>query len=124
MRAITTIEIRIRTLAQLVDALDPAPLPERTLNRNAESYIIASAGKHTATESLRLLVHLPESQRAQAADPIHEHFRRTHAQGEGTGGVIRRHRRPTDATQGPDPVIDDLVACIRDACIPERKGMW
>ena len=80
-----TIEIRIRSLAQLFDALDPAPLHERALNRSVESYILARAGKHRPTESWRLLVHLPESLRAQAADAtdaIHEHFRRTHAQGE------------------------------------------
>lgn len=80
-----TIEIRIRRLAQLFNALDPAPLQERALDRDAESYILACAGKHRPTEPLRLLVHLPESLRAHAADAsdaIHEHFRRTHAQGE------------------------------------------
>jgi hypothetical protein len=81
----TTIEIRIRSLAQLFDALDPAPLQERALNRNAESYVLGSAAKSRPTEPLRLLVHLPESLRAHAADAadaIHEHFRRAHAQGE------------------------------------------
>jgi len=80
-----TIAIRIRSLAQLFDALDPAPLQERALERNAESYILACAGKHRPTEPLRLLVHLPESLRALAADAtdaVHEHFRRAHAQGE------------------------------------------
>lgn len=80
-----TIEIRIRSLTQLLDVLDPAPLRERALDRNAEGYILACAGKHRATEPLRLLVHLPQSLRAhmaEAADAIHEHFRRTHAQGE------------------------------------------
>lgn len=82
-----TIAIRIRSLAQLFDALDPAPLQERALERNAESYILACAGKHRPTEPLRLLVHLPESLRALAADAtdaVHEHFRRAHAQGERT----------------------------------------
>lgn len=80
-----TIEIRIRSLAQLFDALDPAPLQERALDRNVESFILASAGTHRPKEPLRLLVHLPESLRAHAADAtdaIHEHFRRAHAQGE------------------------------------------
>jgi hypothetical protein len=82
-----TIEIRIRTLAQLFDALDPAPLQERALERNAVSYILACAGRHRPTEALRLLVHLPESLGALAADAtdaVHEHFRRAHAQGERT----------------------------------------
>ena len=80
-----TIAIRIRSLAQLFESLDPAPLQERALDRNAESYILACAGKHRPTEPLRLLVHLPESLRAlaaAAADAVHEHFRRAHAQGE------------------------------------------
>lgn len=80
-----TIEIRIRSFTQLLEVLDPAPMRERALDRNAEGYILACAGKHRATEPLRLLVHLPESLRAHAAevtDAIHEHFRRTHVQGE------------------------------------------
>jgi len=80
-----TIEIRIRSLAQLVETLDPAPLRERALGRSVESYILASAGRHRRTEALRLRVHFPESLRAhaaEAAEAIHEHFRRTHAQGE------------------------------------------
>ena len=79
------IEIRIRSLAQLFDELDPAPLQKRALDRNAESYILGCAAKHQPTELGRLLVHLPESLRAHAADAadgIHEHFRRTHLQGE------------------------------------------
>ena len=80
-----TIEIRIGSLAQLFDALDPAPLPARALDRTAASYILTSAGTRRTTEPLRLLVHLSESLRAHAADAtdaIHEHFRLAHAQGE------------------------------------------
>ena len=82
----TTVEIRIHSLPQLFDALDPAPLRARALDGNAERYIVARAGTHLPTESLRLLVHLPESSRvhaADAADAIRDHFRRAHAQGEG-----------------------------------------
>ena len=46
-----TIEIRIRSLAQLFDSLDPAPFQERALDRNAESYILACAGRHRALRS-------------------------------------------------------------------------
>lgn len=80
-----TIEIRIGSLAQLFDTLDPAPLRERALDRKVERYILARAGTHRPTVPLRLLVHLPESLRAcacDATDAIHEHFRRAHAQGE------------------------------------------
>lgn len=80
-----TIDIRIRSLSQLLNGLDPAPLPKRTLEPGAESYILGCAGKHRLTESLRLLLHLPESLRSHApalAVAIPEHFRRAHAQGE------------------------------------------
>lgn len=80
-----TIEIRIRRPAQLFDALDLAPLRERALDRKAERYILSRAGTCRPTDALRLLVHLPESLRAHAADmtdAIHEHFRLAHAQGE------------------------------------------
>ena len=79
------IEIRIRNVQQLYDALDPAPLRERALDRGVESYILARAGKYRPTDQMRLLVHFPEWLRASAgdaSDAIHEHFRRGHAQGE------------------------------------------
>lgn len=81
----TTIEIRIRSLAQLFDPLDPAPLQVRALERNAERYILSCAGKHRPTDPVRLLVHLSESLRPHASDAIdavREHFRRAHAHGE------------------------------------------
>ena len=80
-----TIQIRIRSLAQLFDVLDPAPLQVRALDRNAERYLLACAEKHRSTDPWRLLVHFPESLRAHAADAtdaIHEHFRQAHVRGE------------------------------------------
>ena len=80
-----TIEIALRSLAQLFDALDPAPLGGRALDPAVERYIRARAGNGRSAEPSRLRVHLPESQRPnapEAGDAIHEHFRRTHALGE------------------------------------------
>ena len=80
-----TIGLRIRSLAQLFDVLDPAPLRERALEPNAETYILACAGTYRPTAPLRMLLHLPESLRVHATDAtnaVHGHFRRTHAQGE------------------------------------------
>lgn len=85
-----TIEIRIRSLAQLFESLDPSPFRKRALNHDAESHIRARVQSHPLHEPLRLLVYLPESRRAHVADVtegIHEHFRVAHAQGE------RRFRR-------------------------------
>jgi len=80
-----TIEIRIRSLAQLFETLDATPLQGRALDRSAESYILGRAGTYRSSEPLRLLVRAPESMRAHVAaatDAIHEHFRRAHTQGE------------------------------------------
>jgi len=82
---VATIKIRIRNVQQLYDALDPAPLRERALDRGVESYILAHAGKYRSADEIRLAVHFPESLRARAddaSDAIHEHFRRGHTQGE------------------------------------------
>ena len=84
------VKLRIRSLASLFDALDPAPLHQRALNRDVGRYILGSAGTDRSTEPLRLLIHLSESLRADAADAsdaIHEHFRRALVRGE------RRFRR-------------------------------
>ncbi len=47
-----TVEIRIRSLAQLFEPLDPSPFPKRALGRSAESYILACARKHPLDEPL------------------------------------------------------------------------
>lgn len=97
-----TIGLRVRSLTQLFDVLDPAPLQERALERNAETYIVASAGTYRPTEPMRLLVHLPESLRVhtiETTNAVHEHFRRTHAQGE--RNFRRRIRIGASYSQSP-----------------------
>ena len=87
------VALRIRSLASLFDALDLAPLHQRALNRDAERYILGSAGSDRSKEPIRLLIHLPESLRADTADvsdAIHDHFRRAHEQGE---RIFRRRLR-------------------------------
>lgn len=85
-----TIEIRIRTLAQLFDSLDPSPFHERALDTNADKYIIECAGEFPPNSALRLLIHAPEEVRAHlqvATQAIHSHYSFAHAQ------ATRRHRR-------------------------------
>ena len=82
---VAAIEIRIESLAQLFDALDPAPLSVRALDGSASRYILARAAPDGSPETSRLVVHLPESLRGytvNATNAIHEHFRRAHANGE------------------------------------------
>jgi hypothetical protein len=71
------ISIRLRTLAQLFDALDPAPFHEKALDRNAESYLLECAGEHAPHEDLALVVHGPPSLRdhlVELGDAVHAHF--------------------------------------------------
>lgn len=85
-----TIDIRIRTLAQLFDSLDPSPFHERGLDREAGKYILDSASESPPHELLRILIHAPENVRMrmdEATRAIHSHYRSGHAQAE------RRHRR-------------------------------
>lgn len=72
-----TIEIRIRTLAQLFESLDPAPFRERALDPDAESYIVDCASEFPPQAELRLRINAPQSVCVHAADTveaIHAHF--------------------------------------------------
>ena len=84
------IEIYIRTRTQLFDSLDPSPFHERSLDRNADSYILECAGEHPSQEKLHLIIHAPENLGPYLADmtqAIHSHYRFAHVQ------AYRRHRR-------------------------------
>lgn len=88
--SIATIDVRIRTLAQLFHSLDPSPFHERRLDREAGKYILESASEFLPDEPLRILIHAPENVRTrmdEATQAIHGHYRAEHAQAE------RRHRR-------------------------------
>jgi hypothetical protein len=72
------IEIRIRTLAQLFDSLDPSPFHERALDPKAEDYILASARERHGHERIELLIHAPEALEghvSNVAASVHAHFR-------------------------------------------------
>lgn len=73
----TDIEIHIQRLEQLFDSLDPSPFREKALDRDFEAYLLDCAGEHAGSESLRLVLHAPESLRPHAPDiesAIHAHF--------------------------------------------------
>ena len=72
-----TIELRIETLAQLFDSLDPAPFHDKALDASAESYILSSAGEHSPSEPLTLVLHGPPGladHRNHIASAVHAHF--------------------------------------------------
>jgi len=83
------IEIHIRTQKQLLDSLDPSPFHERSLDRNAHTYILECAGEYPPHEALNLLIQGPENMRpclAEMTQAIHGHYRLAHTQ------ALRRHR--------------------------------
>lgn len=83
------IELRIQQLEQLFDSLDPAPFHTKSLDRNAEAYLLESAGEHGARQSLAITVYGPAAlghHLAVITSAIHTHFELAHQQAE------RRHR--------------------------------
>jgi hypothetical protein len=86
------IEVRIKELRQLFNALDPSPFREKDLDPNAEEFIVGWARDLPQDASLALVVHLdrpaglPEEP-AILRDAIHEFF--SH-RAEATRGRLRQ----------------------------------
>jgi hypothetical protein len=71
------IDIRIHTLAQLFDAMDPAPFHDKALDPRAEDYILSSACESAPHEPVTLRVHGPAELREHAGEigaAVHAHF--------------------------------------------------
>lgn len=84
------IDIRLNDIRQLYDSLDPSPFREKSLDRDAESYLIESAGEFPSKAEFCVLVHGPPSLQAHVDDiaaAIHTHFQSLTTLAE------RRHRR-------------------------------
>ncbi len=62
-----TIELRVTDIAQLFDTLDPYPFPERDLNRDAEEYIVGWARELAPQNTLRVVIHHPNTPHQQRA---------------------------------------------------------
>jgi hypothetical protein len=60
--AVNTIEIRIEEISQLFHSLDPFPFREKDLDKEAEEFIVSWARELPTDQSLRIVVHLPETQ--------------------------------------------------------------
>ena len=58
------IEIHLKTLAQLFDSLDPAPFHDKTLDREAEAYLIESVDEVSSKTAVQQVIRRPESLRA------------------------------------------------------------
>lgn len=71
------IEIRIKSVDQLFNSLDPAPFRERELDREAERHIVAYAREVAAGRPIKLVINLPTAEPAQAREleaAIGNHF--------------------------------------------------
>lgn len=58
------IQIRVEQVSQLFSTLDPFPFHERDLDRDAEEYIVGWARELPKDRSIRIIVHLPETEAA------------------------------------------------------------
>ena len=73
------IEMRIDSLPQLFDSLDPAPFHDRALDREAEAWLRESVDEVPSREPLELVVRGPEGLRGSLPEieaAVHAHFRR------------------------------------------------
>lgn len=73
------IEVKVQTVQQLFNSMDPSPFHERDLDRDAEHFIVGWAQEHALHAPLRLVVHLgqpPDKSAPQAdiAESIHHYF--------------------------------------------------
>ena len=75
------IQVRLRTLAQLFNSIDPSPFHDRDIDPEAEEWIVSSAKEVDADALLCLIVHLEETKARPGEDnmvqrAVHAHFQR------------------------------------------------
>lgn len=73
------IEMKLSTLAQLFNSLDPSPFFEKDLDRDAETYIVDTAREFPLKTPMHIVIHLPsEAIQKDTADSvaraIHNYF--------------------------------------------------
>jgi len=54
------IELNLREVGQLFNTMDPAPFPEKDLDKDAEEFILGWVGEFPLAEPVSLVVHLAE----------------------------------------------------------------
>jgi len=73
------IEVKLQTVQQLFNSMDPSPFHERDLDHDAEQFIVGWAQEYAIRTPLRLVVHLGQSPdkctpQADIAESIHHYF--------------------------------------------------
>ena len=84
------IALRLQRVDQIFDTLDPAPFHAKALGRDANAYLVESAGEYAAREPITIAIHAPPALAVHLDDitaGIHAHYALAHTQAE------RRHRR-------------------------------
>jgi hypothetical protein len=73
------IQLKLQDLGQLFDTLDPSPFPERSLDDDAEAFIVSWARDLRRADELEIVLHLPNAEEkpelvGPIADNVHNHF--------------------------------------------------
>ena len=69
------IEVKVQTVHQLFNSMDPSPFHERDLDRDAEHFIVGWAQEHSIRTPLRLVVHLGQAaDRTDIGESIRHYF--------------------------------------------------
>ena len=77
--SLALIEIKIQSVQQLFNSMDPSPFHERDLDDDAAEFIISWAQEHPKTADMKLVVHLQQKSDVEnpgklIADSIHHFF--------------------------------------------------
>ena len=75
----TSIEVRITSLEQLFNSLDPFPFLERDLDKSAEEFIVGWARELPTSSAIKIVIHLPSPQtkglrESDVEDAFHRYF--------------------------------------------------
>ncbi len=81
------IELRLHSLAQLFNTLDPSPFRERDLDAEVVTFILDSAREQPADAPIKLRVHLPEDAPG-LADTVRQFFA---ARAQAESRALREH---------------------------------
>lgn len=79
------IELRVDDIAQLFHTLDPFPFRERSLDKEAEEYIVGWAREFAADQLIKIVIHFPDTEtQTKVARELSEAFGRYFSDRAGT----------------------------------------
>lgn len=80
---VSLIDLRLNTIHQLFNSLDPSPFHDKDLDADAEDYIVGAAREFPLPAPMKLVLHLPREQfrtaaKSQVEQSIHNYFEYRH----------------------------------------------